>query len=337
MVYDDILQYFGSQGFAAAATTGSLGGLNILYNRVGAEAVYCILINNGENSYINKSQILNINYQLCAQVPQRNVLFIVATTNVERDKQLASLSGVNLWLVDSFERQLMIYEKQPDDFYDLKYGITQAITMSRGAKAHNALKWKNFPFVTVGLVLVNIIWFIVLISGGDVSSASYMVSKGAAYGRYIFEDYQFWRLITNMFMHFSISHLAGNMVYLVLAGISLERTAGHIKFFLIYILSGFGASVVSAAYYYIAGQDTVSAGASGAIYGIIGAMVYLLIKNRNRIGSGNLWLRIGIIIIFLFYSNFLNPEIDAVAHIAGFVFGMLLALAFLGTNRRKIT
>lgn len=337
MVYDDILKYFGSQGFAAAATTGSVGGLNILYNKVGAEPIYCILVNNGEKSYINDGQILNINYQLCAQIPQRNVLFIVTTTNVERDKKLAALEGVNLWLVDSFERQLLIYEKQPDDFHDLKFGLIQAITQTRAAKAQKALQWKNFPFVTVGLILINVIWFFVLMSGGDVSSATYMLSKGASYGKYIFEDYQFWRLITNMFMHFSLAHLGGNMIYLAIAGFSLERTAGHIKFFLIYILSGLGASVVSAAFYYLTGRDTVSAGASGAIYGLIGAVIYLLIKNRNRIGTRNLAWRIGIIIVFLFYSNFLNPEIDAVAHLSGFAFGILLALAFLGTNRRKTT
>ena len=54
-----------------------------------------------------------------------------------------------------------------------------------------------------------------------------------------------------MFMHFSISHLAGNMIYLGIAGYSIERVAGHWRYLAVYLLSGFGAGVVSAAYYYL--------------------------------------------------------------------------------------
>ena len=179
------------------------------------------------------------------------------------------------------------------------------------------------------------IWFIILVAGGDAGDASYMISKGASYGPYIFENYQFWRLVTNMFMHFSASHLLGNMVYLGIAGYSIERAAGHWKYLALYMLSGFGASVISAAYYYMTGQNTVSAGASGAVYGLIGAAVYLMIKNRGRMRPGMLWLRIGVILIFLFYSNFINSGIDAVAHAAGFVFGILLSFVFLSGKKRN--
>lgn len=337
MVYDDILRYLGQQNFAVASVSGNMaaGGLHILYNRVGLEPIFCILIDNTGGFRFGVQQIQSIHYQLAAQIPERNILFLIVTDQPERDKSLVRLSGIQVWLADSAERRLLIYEDQPADFYGLRDGIQMAVSETPQARAQTALKVKNWPFVTIGLIAVNVIWFIVLVLGGNVSSAEYMVSRGAAYGPLIFEQHQYWRLFTNMFMHFSTMHLLGNMVYLALAGYNLERAAGRIRFLLIYLLSGFGASVVSAAYYYLTGQNTVSAGASGAIYGLIGAMIYLMFKNRGRIRPVTLWTRVGIILIFLFYSNFINTGIDVVAHIAGLVFGILLAFALIGGKKNE--
>lgn len=333
MVYDDILKYLGQQNFAVASTVGANLGLNILFNRSGGEPLFCILVDHSRNHHLEPAQIQHIHYQLAAQVPERNILFIIATNNVERDKALAQITGVQVWLADSYERILLVYENQPDDFFGLRLGITQAISETPQAKAQTALRFKNWPYVTVALILVNVIWFIVLLVGGNVANPNYMISRGASYGPYIFEQHQYWRLLTNMFMHFSAAHLAGNMIYLGFAGFTIEKAAGHIRFLLLYLLSGFGASVVSAAYYYLTGQNTVSAGASGAVYGLIGAAVYLMVKNRGRMRPGMLWIRIGVILIFLFYSNFINSGVDAVAHAAGFVFGILLAIALIGGKK----
>lgn len=335
MVYEDILNYLGQQNFAVASASGNTGdgGLHILFNRDGNEPLFCILVNHTGGFRIGASQIQRVHYQLAAQIPERNILFLVVTNRLEQDKQLAALPGIQLWLVDEGERQLFVYENQPDDFFGLRFGIQKTISETPKAKAQTALRFKNWPFVTIALIAANVIWFIVLVAGGDVTNAEYMVSKGASYGPLIFEYHEFWRLFTSMFMHFGAMHLLGNMVYLGLAGTSIERVAGHWRYLAIYLLSGFGSSLVSAAYYYLSGQNTVSAGASGAVYGLIGAAVYLMFKNRGRMRPGVLWMRIGIILIFLFYSNFVNTGIDAVAHIAGLVFGILLAFAFIGGKK----
>ena len=333
MVYDDILQYFGQQNFAAASTTGASSGLQILYNRVGYESIFCILVNHSLQPFLQREQFYSIQSQLAAQTPERNILFILVTGDVERDKALTQNPGLNIWLVDTFSRELFIYENQPDDFFGLRYGLQQTISETPQAKTHKALQRKNWPFVTIGLIAINVIWFLVLAAGGDVDDASYMLEHGASYSYLIFDQYQFWRLITSMFMHFGISHLLGNMVYLGVFGYSLERTMGHIRYLLLYLLAGFGASLASAGYYYLSGGNIVSAGASGAIYGLIGATVYLMIKNRGRMRPGALWLRIGIILIFLFYSNITDSGVDAVAHAAGFVFGIILAFPLIGGKK----
>lgn len=335
MVYDDILKYLGQQNFAAASTSGTAGGLNILYNRSGSEALFFVLVDHSYQQILNAEQLRNIHSQLAARVPQKNILFLIVTGDSERDKALTQISDVQVWLADAKDRMLLVYENQPEDFFGLKDGIALSITATPQARAQKALKIQNWPLVTIVLIAVNVIYFIILMIGGNVGDPSYMISRGAAYGPLIFERYQFWRLFTNIFMHFSTMHLLGNMVYLGLAGYTIEKVAGHWRFLAIYLLSGFGSSVVSAAFYYISGQNTVSAGASGAVYGLIGVAVYLMFKNRGRMRPGTLWIRIGVILIFLFYSNFVNTGIDAVAHAAGFVFGILLGIAFIGGKTRK--
>lgn len=336
MVYDDILNYLGQQNFAVASTSGNTPvGFHVLYNRVGNEPVFFILINKTNGFPLGVSQLQSIHYQLAAQVSERNIMFLIVTNQVERDKELTRIPGIQVWIVDAFNRQLFVYENQPDDFYGLRLGIQQSVSETPQAKTQMALKVKNWPFVTIGLIAVNVIWFIILAAGGDVTSAEYMIGKGAAYGPLIFEQHQFWRLLTSMFMHFGMMHLFGNMIYLALIGSSIEKAAGRWRYLALYLLSGFGASVVSAAYYYLTGQNTVSAGASGAVYGLIGATIYLMIKNRGRMRPTALWMRIGIILIFLFYSNFVNTGIDVIAHIAGLVFGILLSMAFIGGKKNE--
>lgn len=337
MIYDDILQYLGQQNFAVLQTTGDPvnGCLHILFNRAGAQPIFFILINNTGSFRFGMEQIQSIHYQLASKVPEQNILFLLVTDDPSRDKKLTQSPGIQVWLADCFERRLLIYENQPDDFFGLKYGIQKTLTETPKAKAQTALKFKNWPFVTIILIAINVIWFIVLMAGGDPSDASYMISKGAAYGPLIFEQHQFWRLLTNAFMHFSVMHLFGNMVYLGLAGYTIEKVAGHIRYLLLYLLSAFGSSVVSSAYYYFTGQYVVSAGASGAVYGLIGATIYLMFRNRGRMRPVYLWTRIGIILIFLFYSNFINTGVDVVAHISGLVFGIILAFALIGGKKNE--
>ena len=335
MVYDEILQFLGQQNFALTNVTGA--NFHVLANREGGEMLFCVPMRSGDGKYVSESLLNTLCYQALRNYSSYNILFILVTDNVERDKHLAQMVGINIWIVDEQTRDLMIFENQPDDFYGLKYGLMQTIKGSFEARKQAVLGRKNIPIVTIVLIAINVIWFIILALKGDVNSASYMASMGASYGPYVFERFQIWRLITSMFMHFGLMHLMGNMIYLFLAGLSLERVIGHWKYLALYFLAGFGASLISTAFYYMRGSDVVSAGASGAIYGLIGAVVVLTFKTRGRTGRGAMWLRIGVVLLFLFYSNFMNTRVDAVAHIAGFGLGILLMIALnaIGGKEKK--
>ena len=198
------------------------------------------------------------------------------------------------------------------------------------------VKQKTFPYVTVSLIILNVVYFMIVALGGNLTSSVYMLSRGADYAPYVFEEHEYWRLITSMFLHFSFQHLAGNMVYLGIVGWSYEKVTGHWKFLLIYVLAGLGGNVVSCAYHQLTHQPAVSAGASGAVYGIIAIVVYLTYISRKRFGAPQMFYRIGIMLVFLFYSNFANGKgVDVAAHIGGLVFGFFLCLLLLPYKTKK--
>ena len=197
-------------------------------------------------------------------------------------------------------------------------------------------KIKTLPYITIAIIAANVIYFLILASLGRLSDSRYMLSMGADFAPYVFKEFQVWRLITCMFVHFSLSHLAGNMIYLAIIGFQFERGIGHFKFFLIYMLSGIAASLVSCAYYSLTNQNVVSGGASGAVYGLMAMTIYFSVKGRKLSGRGILSYRLIIALVFLFYSNFASGSgVDAPAHVGGFAAGLLLSMLFFGKKFKK--
>ncbi|MCF0229766.1 MAG: rhomboid family intramembrane serine protease [Parasporobacterium sp.] len=204
------------------------------------------------------------------------------------------------------------------------------------SRIRDMINRKTFPYVTVGIIVLNVAYFVILVIGGSPANAGYMLSRGADFAPYVFEKFEVWRLLTSMFMHFSVTHLAANMIYLGILGFTYEKAIGHVKFLVIYMLSGIGAGLVSCAVYQISQDPVVSAGASGALYGLIGMVIYLMYTATKRTGSGRMFGRVGIMLIFMFYSSFRSGKgIDIAAHIGGLVFGILLSIMFLPVRRNK--
>ena len=119
--------------------------------------------------------------------------------------------------------------------------------------------------------------------------------------------------------------LSSNMFSLLLLGDNLERAVGKGKYILIYLLSGLGASMCSFLYNFITASYAVAAGASGAIFGVIGALFYVVIKNHGKLEDMTIF-RLGILIVYILYTGITTPGIDNAAHIGGLVIGVLLAI-----------
>lgn len=343
MLYNEIRTFLGQQNFALTATVNQ--ELTILRNYDYGREIFCVIINNSRGRRWGVGPIRSLNERLTHYNGAYNdVLFLVVTDDAERDKDLSQIPQTRLWIADERLHRLFVYENQPEDFYGLRYGIAETVSGRLGTDRRYpgtqtgrfaGSRINTFPFVTAALIAANVVYFIILSVLGPTDDTAYMISMGANYGEYVFQNFEIWRLVTSMFMHFSFSHLAGNMLYLGIAGYNLEEQTGHLKFFIIYMLSGIGASLVSAGYYYINGGNTISAGASGAVYGLIGAVLFMTYRNRGRMRSHQMFLRIGIVMIFLFYSNFTSEDVDVAAHISGFIFGALLSFTLLGGKNER--
>lgn len=175
------------------------------------------------------------------------------------------------------------------------------------------------------MVLINVVVFIVLEIQGSTLDSRFMLNSGAALAPLIIEYGQYYRLFTSMFLHFGVEHLFNNMLVLFFLGDNLERAVGKVKFVIIYLLSGLGASVLSCAYNYIKGEVVVSAGASGAIFGVIGALLYVVVINKGRLEDMTV-SRISLLVLFSLYHGFTESGIDNTAHIGGFIGGIVLAV-----------
>ena len=145
---------------------------------------------------------------------------------------------------------------------------------------------------------------------------------------------EYYRLFTCMFLHFGIEHLLNNMLVLFVLGSRLERVIGKIKFLLIYLLGGVLGNIISLYLELHAQNFAVSAGASGAVFAVMGAMIYIVIRNKGRLGDLSM-RQILIMAAFSLYFGFASTGVDNTAHVAGMVSGFLLAV-FLYHPGRKI-
>ena len=187
---------------------------------------------------------------------------------------------------------------------------------------------------TVILAAVNVIVFFVLTLQGMTEDGMFLLEHGAMFIPKVLEDGEYYRLFTSMFLHFGFEHLMNNMVTFVLIGWNLEIEIGGIKFLLIYFLSGLGGNILSAWYDIQTMDYSISAGASGAIFGIIGALLYVAMRNHGHIGdiSGR---RILVMIAISLYYGFSSSGVDNLAHVGGLVTGFLSGVLLYWKNNGK--
>lgn len=184
------------------------------------------------------------------------------------------------------------------------------------------------------LVAINVIVFILLSFGGMTEDAYYMYEKGAMYVPAVIYDQEYYRIFTSMFMHFGFEHLLNNMVSLIVIGKYVEPLVGKIKFLFIYLLSGIGGNILSFVLECYTKDYAVSAGASGAVFGLTGALLCLVILNHGRIGTIT---RQGMIVMVALslYNGFASPGVDNAAHVGGLIVGFLATGLFCWKFYRK--
>ena len=185
---------------------------------------------------------------------------------------------------------------------------------------------------TAALIVINIAVFFFLSLFGDTEDAAFMFQHGAMYEPTVTQGHEFYRIFTSMFLHFGISHLVNNMVLLGALGWNLELEIGKIRLLIIYLISGIVGNLLSL-YREIATETyAVSAGASGAIFGLMGALFYVVVANRGRLGrlSGRGML---VMVMLSLYFGLTSSGVDNWAHIGGLISGFVMAvILYRGKN-----
>ncbi|XP_022755775.1 RHOMBOID-like protein 1 isoform X1 [Durio zibethinus] len=211
-------------------------------------------------------------------------------------------------------------------------------------------KW--VPWIVPGFVLANIVVFVITMFINDCPknsvscvagflgrfsfqplkenpllgpSSSTLETMGALEVSKVVHRHQAWRLISCIWLHAGVFHILANMLSLVFIGIGLEQEFGFVRIGLVYLIAGFGGSLMSSLFI----QTGISVGASGALFGLLGSMLSELITNWTIYANKLAALLTLILIIVINLAMGILPHVDNFAHIGGFLSGFLLGFVFL--------
>lgn len=195
------------------------------------------------------------------------------------------------------------------------------------------MKQKGTAVCTTGLIIVNIGIFLLTMLMGKSEDTLFLLEHGAMYPPYVIEGHEYYRLITSIFLHFGIEHLLNNMVMLGALGWYLEPAAGKMRFLIIYFVSGIGGNILSLMANRHYDRMVVSAGASGAVFGLMGALLFVVICSQGKLGRLNKKGMLVMIALSL-YLGLTDVGVDNIAHIGGFVCGFVAAAILLHHPKR---
>ncbi|TQE03952.1 hypothetical protein C1H46_010479 [Malus baccata] len=160
-------------------------------------------------------------------------------------------------------------------------------------------------------------------------SSSTLEKLGALEWTKVVHNHQGWRLVTCIWLHAGIIHLVANMLSLVFIGIRLEQQFGFVRVGIIYLLCGFGGSILSSLFI----RKNISVGASGALFGFLGAMLSELITNWTIYTNKVAALLTLLIIVVINLAVGILPHVDNFAHIGGFLTGFLIGFILMPRPR----
>lgn len=267
-----------------------------------------------------------------------DLLSVVVTPMISEARKYV-LGSYKCWIVDNNLDRLLIFEDQPSDFYGLRAEIENIAEPAGKNDYYSASRFEQeyieqtgvttfrdeFTLVNTIMVFVNVVIFIILSVMGSTEDWMFMLNHGAMFAPSVTEHHEYYRFFTCMFLHFGFTHIAENMVVLLFLGDNVERAVGRVKYLLIYILGGMIGSCGSFLYARIYNEGMISAGASGAIFALIGALLVLVIRNKGKLENMTT-LRVCVLIAYALYNGFMSENVDMAAHLFGLMGGFVIAL-----------
>ena len=246
---------------------------------------------------------------------QDNILSVLISKNSEIESE-----GLLEIFPDIVEKT-----KHKEEGLDLIVKISDDInkeSFEKSKKIEKIFSMKN-PIITYSIISICILLFLLTFIFGSGPTDIETLIKFGANATYYTKNGEYYRLFTCIFLHAGIIHLACNMYSLYIVGPQLESFFGKIKYLFIFVFSGICGSILSLAF---ASNNLVSVGASGAIFGILGSLLYFGYHYRVYLGNV-LQNRLLPVIIINLLIGFMISGIDNFAHIGGLVGGVFATMA----------
>lgn len=193
--------------------------------------------------------------------------------------------------------------------------------------------WKQLPFVTIVIVALNMLIYIASSFGiGD------LYWKGMLDAYRILANGEYWRIISSMFLHANVNHLFSNMMCILFVGIIVENEMGHLGFGILYFFSGICGNLMSLYFKILTGSTAASLGASGAAFGLDGALLAIIFFSGRKVDAGYIQ-RVLVSVLLSLYSGYAAGNVDNEAHlgglIGGFVIGSIICLIQRSIRQKK--
>lgn len=252
------------------------------------------------------------------------------------------------WIIDKSTNRLLIYEDRAPDFYGLRrviehglaeeemppsgYGQTKEMISADSRNMYGEIReqLRKIP-VTAALVIVNVVLF--LLCAFWPAAAVILYGLGMLQAPAVLQQGEYWRVITSMFLHADTAHLFSNMIMLLFVGESIERIMGSRYYLLLYLLSGVLGNVFSMTLDVMQGASSMSLGASGAVFGVMGAMLLLVLVQRRRLQK-EVVFRVALGVGCCLYNGFVTAGINNAAHVGGMVGGLICCGIWLLYNKK---
>lgn len=254
---------------------------------------------------------------------KNNIYILFYEDGINENKEEGSLSDKPTIRVELKEKKV---EYTPNVNMQVVNDLAAVMSNNNLRINGEKISLKDKPLITMGLIVINIVMYIItaylssVYAGGSIfnSDTNVLILLGAKVNDLIAGG-EYFRLVSSMFLHGGLLHLAVNMYSLYAIGPMVERVYGKKKYLVIYFLAGICSSIFSYSF-----SPNVSIGASGAIFGILGAVLVFAIKSKGKTGSGFIKSILSVIFINI-AIGIAVPNIDNFAHMGGLIGGVIIS------------
>lgn len=246
-----------------------------------------------------------------------------------KNNYYAGIGRVNRIIINPLTNKIVYAGENSINIANIIIGINN---INCNVKSNKNDRNRNNIYITYALIALNILLYIIsAIKCGnfmDIDSMT-LYSMGGKFAYNIYHG-EVWRLVSAIFLHGDIMHILFNMYSLYILGSQVEIIFGKVKYLIIYFISGIAANILSC----ILAPNTLSIGASGAIFGLLGAFAIVIFINRKKVSKGSI-ANLVLVILLNIYIGFTGQSIDNAAHIGGLVTGILVGFIIILIYKRK--